>query len=344
MRTLFFLFIVSIVACKSNQHHEPNKIERSFYYWKSIFKLSNKEKIALETLKVNTLYLKFFDVVWDSKTYKAFPIAQIDIKDTAYLHKNIHTIIPTIFITNESILKIDSATINQLANNIFTLAQSITTKNTLANINEIQVDCDWTAKTKSKYFALLTKLQSLDTSITISATIRLHQIKYASNTGVPPVKKGMLMCYNMGNLTNVNSTNSILEIDELKKYIGNLNHYALPLDVALPLFDWKVHYRKNVFKGLIQDLPEQALNSSAFSKTDNKYKAIKDTLVNGYDFKKDDILRIEETKFEEIIKAAALLKQKLKNKNIQLSLYHLDTVTLKKFTTHEMENIFNSMR
>jgi hypothetical protein len=344
LRLILLILTFFLCACKRKTTHEPKNIERSFYYWKSVFKLSAKEKYTLDTLKINTLYIKFFDVTWDSKSKMPFPVAQLIVRDSVYLQDNSLNIIPTIFITNESIAKIDSASTDDLATKIFSLEKLIAANNHFKKITEIQIDCDWTAKTRYKYFALLSKLQKLDSNINFTATIRLHQIKYANSTGIPPIKRGMLMCYNMGNLTNKNTKNSILEIAELKKYIGNLHHYPLALDVALPLFDWKVHFSKDVFKGLIKDLPMEGLTNKAFIKKDNIYLAAKDTLLFGYNFNTGDIIRVEESKYDEILNAGTLIANKLKNKNLRLSLYHLDTVTLNKFTTHEMENIFNNMR
>jgi hypothetical protein len=148
----------------------------------------------------------------------------------------------------------------------------------------------------------------------------------------------------MGNLTNIETKNSILEVKELQKYIGDLQHYPLPLDVALPLFDWKVLFRNGKFKSLINDMPDDILNTTVFKKKENTFTALQDSLIFGYDIKKGDVLRNEQCDYDDIIKSAKLINEKILNKNLRVSLYHLDTVTLKKYSTHEMENIFNAMR
>jgi hypothetical protein len=343
LRSILFIISISFVACTSVHTHELRKIERSFYYWKSVFKLSDTEQQALKTLQVKTMYIKFFDVAWDNTSNAPTPIAQLRIADDGFLQQSNLNIIPTIFITNESIAKIDSTKTTALAADMFKLTKQILIANKLKIISEIQIDCDWTAKTKDNYFALLNKLQSMDTSIIFSSTIRLHQIKFAGTTGVPAIQRGMLMCYNMGNLANEKTNNSILEIAELKKYIGNLKNYPLPLDVALPLFNWKVHFRNGVFKGLIQDLPTSTFTTNMFKKEANKFIALQDTLWQGYDFKKGDIIRDEQSNYKAVLSAASLISAEISNKNIRVSLYHLDTLTLNKFTTHEMENIFNEL-
>jgi hypothetical protein len=344
LRLLFFILPLFFVACNTAPKHADRNIERSFYYWKSNFKLSDTEKQAFSALDVKTIYLKFFDVAWDDISSSAIPIAQVSISDSAYLHATALNIIPTIFITNECIFKIDSTQTKLLAEKISTLTKNIIANNGLQNIHEIQIDCDWTATTKQKYFAILNELQTLNKTVNLSATIRLHQIKYLNKTGVPPVAKGMLMCYNMGNLTNIETKNSILEVKELQKYIGDLQHYPLPLDVALPLFDWKVLFRNGKFKSLINDMPDAVLSTTVFKKNGNMFTALQDSLIFGYDIKKGDMLRNEQCDYDDIIKSAKLINEKIANKNCRVSLYHLDTVTLKKYSTNEMENIFNALR
>ncbi len=100
---------------------------------------------------------------------------------------------------------------------------------------------------------------NLPKNIAVSATLRLHQIKYHQKTGVPPVRKGILMFYNMGSPTRMDVQNSMLDLDIAKQYIGNLESYPLPLDVALPLFSWGVLFHHQHFIMLVNNLREQDL-------------------------------------------------------------------------------------
>ena len=74
----------------------------------------------------------------------------------------------------------------------------------------------------------------------LSATIRLHQVKYREETGVPPVDYGVLMYYNMGHISAMGA-NSIYDRSTALRYLGKLREYPLPLDIALPMFAWGVH-------------------------------------------------------------------------------------------------------
>ena len=196
---------------------------------------------------------------------------------------------------------------------------------------------------KEKYFLLLNNIKQKTTNIKLSCTIRLHQIKYIAKTGVPPVDRGLLMCYNMGNLKDPATKNSILETAELKKYIGNLSNYSLPLDVAFPLFDWKVLYRNNFYTGLIQNLPDTLFSNSFSAKTGNRYQVLKDTLLQGYDLRKGDMIRDEQSDIKELLAAANEISKHLKNTQPRVSLYHLDSLILSKYSTHELESIYNSL-
>ncbi len=337
-------------ATSCTQHkREDRQIERSFYYWRSVLKFNNYEKQQLDSLNIKTLYIKFFDVVWDETRKDAMPVSKLlaDKNSLAIIPQHrTFTVIPTVFITNECMQKIDSAQIQSLAQNIHSLILQLTESYSFTNIAEVQFDCDWTAATKNNYFLLLEKIKAFwkNTTIPISATIRLHQIKFLTKTGIPPVDKGLLMCYNMGNLKDPASSNSIIETKELKKYIGNLASYPLALDVALPLFDWKVLFRNAQYSGLIRDLSSSIFTDAFTKKNGNRYEILKDTLLQGYELKKGDIVKDEQSNYDEIISAASEISNRLKNTQIRVALYHLDSVLLSKYTSHELENIYNSLR
>ena len=339
--TILGLLILSLIISSCNGNEQPRQIERSFYYWKSVLYFNNFEHQKLEDLKVKTMYIKFFDVDWDEVLNKPMPVAKMQTLIVG-LHKYV-SIIPVVFITNECIQKIDSSQIGKLSENIYGLILEIKRSAGFNNFPEVQIDCDWTAATKDKYFQLLNTTKQKTPNTKLSCTIRLHQIKFLSKTGIPPVDRGLLMCYNMGNLKNPATKNSILETEELKKYIGNLDTYPLPLDVAFPLFNWKVLYRNNMYTGLIQGLPGETFSSSFCIKTGDRYHILKDTLLQGYDLRKGDMLRDEQSDIKEVLSAANEIGKHLKNTPLRVSLYHLDSVILNKYSTHELESIYNSL-
>jgi hypothetical protein len=148
----------------------------------------------------------------------------------------------------------------------------------------------------------------------------------------------------MGNLKNPATKNSIIEAAELQKYTGTLSSYPLPLDIGLPLFSWKVLFRQNRYVGLIENMPDSILQSGLFEKRGNQYRLLKDSLVFGYALHKDDILRDEQSDYKEVLSTVAIIGSKLKNTPCRVSLYHLDSLILKKYSLHELETIYNSLR
>ncbi len=348
MLLLSFCFLISC-----NEKKAARQIERSFYYWKTHLHLSTLEKNSLDTLGIKTLYIKFFDVDWSSQQHKAIPIAKLttnenslnSIRDKKYSNNFKFTVIPTIFITNETFINIVTSAIKKLADDVIQLTTNTIATNAFNEIGGIQFDCDWTESSKEKYFLFLSYIKKnyASTTLEISATIRLHQIKFLSKTGVPPVDKGMLMCYNMGNLKNPSTKNSIIETTEFKKYIGNLASYPLPLDIALPLFEWNVLFRKNMYNGILRDFSVAAFSSSFTLKNENNFTILKDTILQGYQFLKDDVVRNEKSDYSNTLEVAKEINQRLKNTQLRVSLYHLDSVILTKYKTHELETIYNSL-
>jgi hypothetical protein len=332
------VMMLSFFSC--TQNHNNRKIARCFYYWKSVFNITPAEQQQLNALDVKTLYIKCFDVDWDEAARSPRPVAKLQQGNTQ--KKDSFKIIPTIFITNECIQKIDSVQAQQLAIQVYQLLTDIITANSFI-AEELQIDCDWTATSSNNYFLFLKKFKQL-TTLPISATIRLHQVKFFSKTGIPPVDRGLLMCYNMGNLKDPATANSIIDAAEVKKYIGNLAVYPLPLDVALPLFEWKVLFRNNIYNGLVEDLPDSVFSSSFTTIKENRYELLKDTLLLGYALKKGDVIRNEKSNYDAVLDAAAVINKQLKNTTLRVSLFHLDTVLLNKYSHNELEAIYNSLR
>lgn len=333
MKQNLYCCIISIFLFSACQNHGKD-IQRSFYYWKSVFKLTPKEKAVLDNLSVETLYIKLFDVEWNEDSKQPLPIAQIKFSDKVPL-----SVTPVIFITNESLQRIAFERLDTLGKNIVNLAHDICTGNHLSLTNELQIDCDWTEQTKDKYFRLLKVIhqQLFAKNKILSATIRLHQLKFISLAGIPPVDKGLLMCYNMGNLRLPQTKNSILDFNEMEKYVGNITDYPLQLDVALPIFDWYVWFRENDFKGLIHNYTLK----DSMPKQDRIWFD-HDTTISGLAFKKGDWLRYESSNAPDILKAAKLLNRKIISKKINVILYHLDENNIDKFSQNELESIYNS--
>lgn len=333
------MLVFYFAGCKSNR--TPRETERAFYYWKTVFAPTAYEKQRANSLGVTTLYIRLFDVVWNPVKKTPEPAAKLLVKDTAWLLQK--KIIPVIFITNECFYGQDSAQVAQLAKHITGLADKLAEQNGFGGYPELQLDCDWSETTRDRYFQLLRAIKSANSKRTLSATIRLHQVKYKQSSGVPPVDRGLLMCYNMGDLQQEHVRNSIIDVQEFQRYIQRISTYPLPLDAGLPLFSWMVVFDQGRFAGLIRNTTAVLENTPAFKRTGWGYQVVKDTLLGGRLVKAGQFLRPENSELSAVKKVGSLLADRLSNSRLRVALYHLDSVTLNKYSFYEMESIYNSL-
>jgi len=307
------LCILLLTSCK--KHPSP---DISFYYWKTEYKLNQPTKDLLREVPVKSIYLRFFDIRWDDQQAEALPVSPVKFTQ----RNSIAAITPVIYITNKTFLRIRKTEINTLAANTFRLIEAIAQKQHISYTN-IQIDCDWTLKTKEPYFHYLKNLQQLSKK-KLEATIRLHQVKYKSLTGVPPVTNGVLMFYNMGKLNaDLNIPSSIYNETEAAKYIDYLKTYPIHLNFALPLFSWIVHTRNGKVLGLYnQMLRSDIEGKTEFSPVKNGFKAQKSFFFRGIYVKENDIFKLEETTTELLEAAAAQLSTALPENNKQILIFY----------------------
>lgn len=336
---LLALVLLILAAGFGSCSHEKRQLSRGMYYWKTNMTLSSYEQSVLDSLSCTELYVRFFDVDWNSSTQRIVPVAVLSGPDS-----NIkQSITPVVFITQEALNHLAWNTTAELARNIADLLER---KCADARIQpkELQIDCDWTSNNKGLYFDLLQKLkqQAFFKQKTISATIRLHQVKYVSKSGVPPVDKGLLMCYNMGRLKDIKESNSILNVATAKTYLGNMKNYPLKLDVALPIFHWCILFEKEQFKGILRDIDIDRLQDPQLfaPKAENVYAVLKDTLWNGFDLKQGQVVRYENSNIEEIQKLATFVSEQVRNDSLHLLLYHCDSKNFLKYHSDELEKIY----
>ncbi len=314
-----------LLSC-SNPEHPPV----SFYYWKQQFKLSKAQNAKLQTCGTKRLYVKFFDVVLDEHR-EPIPISKIEFKQGCTME-----VVPCVFVQNE----VFNATKNtsKLAENIAKLVLSISKKQHL-KVNELQLDCDWTSKTKDSYFAFLEVLQSQLGKIDLACTIRLHQIKYQESTGIPPVKKGLLMCYNMDDIDQITTPNSIVSSQVFGQYVNAQTSYPLALDLALPIFQWGLIFRLGKLSVIANDLTKAALDASLVHPIGkNTFQLQKDTVINETHFCKGDIVRLETSSVKELYRLAEQLSE-TKLKFGQVIYYHLSQAHLNSYHAHHLSAI-----
>ena len=321
------LLLLAVGCCPPNSDGTSRShwVQPSFYYWRSVYQTSAADSLYLDSLSVERLYLRFFDIDWNDAQRQAVPIAPVVLDEPLLPHLKL---VPTIFITNRSFAQLPADGIDSLAARVARRVAAMCRQYDVSNpIVEIQFDCDWTSSTRDRYFAFLRAFAQLPAyrHIPLSATIRLHQIKYAAQTGVPPVGRGMLMCYNMGELRATNTNNSILDTDILSKYISKLSAYSLPLDIGLPLFSWGVVFRQGRFEGLLNGWRMADVAGVAQLKAidDHTFRVSEPWQVGNISLQTNDIIRIEQCDMVALRRAARLLAPRWQTDTARVIFYHL---------------------
>lgn len=226
-RLLLFFLAICLSACQ----HKNKTV--SFYYWRATYAPDTTETDALKTNKVHTLYVRYFDVDWPDSDAAPAPLSPIrfDTLPTGY------TVVPVILFHNRVFDRLDSTPSHALAEKVLALVRRIDVPAHL-NPTETQFDCDWTERSRDNYFRFIRQYHALS-GLTLSSTIRLHQIKYSDRIGIPPVDHGILVFYNMGNI-DAGTGNSIYDRAVAHRYTPSLRNYPLLLDLALPIFPMNV--------------------------------------------------------------------------------------------------------
>ena len=380
MKNCCWLLAVGCWLFGGCKNEKTTLITPAFYHWQTHLQLTENERLYLDSLNVKKLYVKFFDVDWDEASGKPVPHAQVEI-DTARLAGL--EIVPTVFITNRTLLNLKIEAVPELTDRIFekivALAKPLTSRSKFGTsskggphgegiwVNEIQFDCDWTEQTREKFFAFLDHFKATaefdssfiihHSSLKISATIRLHQLKFFEKTGVPPVDRGMLMFYNMGDVEAWETENSILDLETASQYLPNRNSsivirkYPLPLDLALPLFRWGVLFRDGRLIKLINNLGEEDLqDSQRFTKiAPHRFEVKKSTYLQGYYLYEGDRLRLEGVDLGQLEAAAEMLRfdkflKFVKSDTATVAFYHLDTTTIKMFSHGQLEKVLDEFQ
>lgn len=333
---LFFIILMS--ACK-----QKREVSTSFYYWKTVYKQDTLENSYLKHFKSKRLYVRIMDVD-AGQSYEQNPIPVAPVSFASPLPDSLE-IVPVVFIVNDLLKPEKRPEIKELAKNISNFVNAKVGQAGKMGYQELQLDCDWTETTRNNYFLLLSELQQLNKGKVLSATLRLHQLKNQTKSGIPPVNRVLLMCYNMGNLRQYGTQNSILNIAELKKYAGkNLEFYPKGIDVALPLFSWAVVFRNSTYNGISKRVkPEDLKDALKFNRQKNGLYRVKMDLPD-FGLQKDDQVRYEESNLNDVEKAASYLSSYLSGKPINVLYYHLDHNILKNIDIHELEKISNLLR
>ncbi|CAA6826560.1 MAG: FIG00387823: hypothetical protein [uncultured Sulfurovum sp.] len=271
MKKTIFIFIILLGICLGGWYYSVSfavQTRYDFYHWTF--------KYEVEEAQLSPRYIKVLDISFNTN---------LDIRRTLFKTQPTKMLVPVIYIDNPLWSKMKAETmVKKVLKALETMPISY---------REIQVDCDWTDSTKASYFDFL-KLLKKESIKKISATIRLHQVKYYTQTGVPPVDYGVLMYYNMSDFKDLKTKNYILDLELAQRYHYNFDDYPLRLNLALPLYSQGTIIRFEEVVGIIEGIRENALNEYFKKVKNHYYKITKTHYFKGRLLYEGDLIRIDE--------------------------------------------------
>ena len=226
MRTVSaYIGLLLVLMATSCQQRERLAEGNAVYYWRTDFRLDSTERAFLSIYNINKVYCRYFDVVMGEEQGPV-PNATITFSDSLPIGVEM---IPTIYITEDCMHQAPKGLAEKLVKRI----QQMNETNDIKGVQEIQIDCDYTAKSRKVYYQFLKEVKTAWKQ-KLSTTIRLHQLSMEE----PPVDYGTLMLYNTGDPRKWTERNPILDARDVYPYVRRLDDYPLPLAAAYPVFSW----------------------------------------------------------------------------------------------------------
>ena len=225
------LLLMGLTAC-SRQPDKDMELGNSVYYWRTDLRIDSTERAFMRAYDIKKVYCRYFDVVQNDTATGPVPNATMTFSDS--IPEGVE-IIPTVYITEDCMHRWHKGLAEKLVRRIRQMNET----NDIAGVREIQIDCDYTARSRDTYYRFLEQvrkeLTSLSLNSQLSTTIRLHQLSMPA----PPVDYGVLMLYNTGDPQKFEERNPILDLRDVMPYIQYLKDYPLPMGAAYPVFTWQ---------------------------------------------------------------------------------------------------------
>jgi hypothetical protein len=322
----------------------------SAFRWKNSPWLEGSEEQTVTRNGIQRVYHKLLDIDWNPAN-GAHPVSFVPIpyQWRNYGHKRGNwteqvELIPCIYITNNTFLKIGDAEVDELAHNLLRKLR----KECPPTIQGVMLDCDWSAKTQARFFRL-TRIMNDSLEVPLTATIRLHQYANPKGTGVPPADRGMLMPYNVGQITAPGDGNSIFDLAVAEPYFTSTKPYPLPLDIGLPAFSWGVQFRNGKFMGILQDAQVQtAFDHGMLSgETHGTLQVTKENNNAMPQLHLGDVIRVERMTPEVIAQVAQLARKAVNSDTLSVAYFEVGTGTFQRMDQAQVKvgyDAFGRMR
>ncbi|MCR4582611.1 MAG: hypothetical protein K5764_03545 [Prevotella sp.] len=291
---LSLLLVILAAGCLvSCQGESPLAVRNAAYYWRTDLRLDTTERQFLQHYHIEKLYCRYFDVVMRDGQPK--PNATLSFSDT--LPEGVE-LVPTVYIM-EDVMRDEqqqaagspygAALARLLVERILQMNET----NGVGRVREIQIDCDYTHRSRKNYYEFLEAVGALlrQHGLQLSTTIRLHQLSMKA----PPADYGVLMVYNTGDPRKFLERNPVLDYRDVYPYLKRLEGYSLPLAAAYPVYQWV----RNIHGVRVEHTVEAREILRVKQAIEKERQELKRTIIT-YHLDKENINRYKPETYEEI--------------------------------------------
>lgn len=354
-RLILLVFIAGMVAAffAWSKKSKPGYVRVGAYYWRTQLQAEAASVSWMKLIGGERIYLRLFDVDWHP-IHTSAPLGEIrynryEESDRAFVKTWGNQTVPVVFLTNRLFIHLAPSEIGPLADKVLAKIKSTcylqdwSDTTALFPYQELQFDCDWTASTRDKYFRFLEIMRN-KTGVVISATLRLSQVRDRLVMGVPPVDRLMLMAYNLEPVQETEVDNSILNTDLMGNYLKKLKPYPIPVDLALPMFQWAAVFTDTRFKGIIREPKPENWTFASPEGRSGWYQVQQDTVIGRLLIRKGDRIRLEVPELSQLKDAARIARAILTKDTLNLVFFHLSPACLNRFPHDKIREVVNVVR
>jgi hypothetical protein len=146
--------LILCASCLACSPSPTRNISPSFYYWKTVFSPTAYERTVSDSLQVQSVYLRYFDVAWNPLPIPRHrgPRWSFLLMPWAGLRQTNRELIPVVFITNECLAKMDSLAAIDLGGRILQLVTAMDSSHSIGHARELQIDCDLDSRHQGQLF------------------------------------------------------------------------------------------------------------------------------------------------------------------------------------------------
>ena len=284
MKCMPVVLLLSCLLAFGCRQEVPMADENAVYYWRTEWRLDSVERAFLKHYDIHRVFCRYFDVVMAD----GIPMPNATLAFDGDIPEGI-TLVPTVYITEDCMHEPHDSLAHKLVKRIVQMNQT----NDIGGVSEIQIDCDYTARSRKTYYNFLdlVRKEAQAHGLQLSTTIRLHQLSMPE----PPADYGVLMIYNTGDPRKFMERNPILDLRDVLPYLRHLDDYPLPLAAAYPVFLWQ----RNIHGVRIEHTVEAEEILRVKQTVEQKRPQLRHTILT-YHLEQDNINRYKPETYEAI--------------------------------------------